>query len=96
MYHLLMYLFQVCSYDAPGTKTCLAPSVTSLNIGTKKKNFRILFLLNWKAYSFDTWYAASPSGPPPSSSNDVLGVKTGPALGVTSSNIVLPYRSWYS
>ena len=42
--HLLVDLYQVCSYDAPGVKTGPAPWGTNLNILTKKENFKILFL----------------------------------------------------
>ena len=44
-----------------GSKLALPRGVTSLNIETKKENFKIVFLWNWKA--FDIWYAAFPSGP---------------------------------
>ena len=43
-YHLLVDLYQVCSYDAGGVKTGPATGVTSWNIGTKKTNFKILLL----------------------------------------------------
>ena len=42
--HLLVDLYQVCSYDACGVKTGPATGVTSLNIRTKKTNFKILLL----------------------------------------------------
>ena len=59
MKHLLVDMYQDCSYDAPGVKTGLALGVTSSehrmkkrklqnsqvqNIGTKKENFKILLL----------------------------------------------------
>ena len=62
----MQHLLVVCSYDAPGVKTGPAPWVTSLKTGTKKENFKILFLWNWKVWSFDIWYAASPNEPLPS------------------------------
>ena len=46
MQHHLVDLYQVCLYDALGVKTGPAPGVTSLNIGTKKANFKILLLGN--------------------------------------------------
>ena len=66
MWHLLVDLYQVCSNNAHGVKTCPAPRVTSLSIGTKKENFKNLLLWNLKAWSLDIWYVASPSGPLPS------------------------------
>ena len=43
MLHLLVDLYEVCSYDAPGVKTGPATGVTSWNIGTKKENFKLFF-----------------------------------------------------
>ena len=47
MYHLLVDLYHICSYDAPGVKTDPAPGVTSWNIGTKKPIFKIFLLWYW-------------------------------------------------
>ena len=49
MQHLLVDLYQDCSYDVPGVKTGPAPGVGGFgsqfrNIGTKKENFKILLL----------------------------------------------------
>ena len=44
-YHLLLDLYQVCSYDALGAKTVPAPGgVKSWNKGTMKPIFKILLL----------------------------------------------------
>ena len=59
---LLPSLFIWC----PWGQNWACPGVTSWNIGTKKENFKILLLWNWKAWTFDIWYIASPSGPVPS------------------------------
>ena len=42
--HLLVDLYQVCSYDAPGGQDWPRPGVTNLNIGTKKAKFKIFLL----------------------------------------------------
>ena len=42
--HLLVDLYQVCSYDAPLVKTDPASWATDWNIGSKKENFKILLL----------------------------------------------------
>ena len=59
MQHLLVNLFQVYSYDAPRVKIGPTPGVTSLNIGSKMAKFKILLLLNLKAWSF---HITSPGG----------------------------------
>ena len=61
--------------------------VTNLNIGTKRANFKILLLWNWKAQSFDMWYIASPCRPLPSLFIWSPRVKTGSTLVVTSWSI---------
>ena len=44
MQHLLMNLYRVFSYDAPGVKIGSSPGgVTNLNIGTKKAKFKFFF-----------------------------------------------------
>ena len=78
----LVNLYQVCSYDAPGVKTGLAPWVKSLNIGKLQNSFsgRLrAMIFGMQHFPVDLCQVCS---------NDVLGIKTGPALGVTSSNIL--------
>ena len=58
-----MDLYWVHSYDAPRVRTGPALGVTSCSIGTNTTNFKIFLLWKWKAYGFDIWYVASPSGP---------------------------------
>ena len=79
--YLLVNLYQVCSYDASRVKTGPAPWVTSFNIGTRKENFNMFFsetgrlrtsICGMQHLLVDLYKVCS---------NDVLGVKTGPALG---------------
>ena len=45
---ICLWTFIIYSYDSFGVKTDPTPGVTSWNIGTKKTNFKILFLWNRK------------------------------------------------
>ena len=65
MKHLLVDLYQDCSYDAPGVKTGLAPGVTSSKHRNKHGKLQNFSSLKLKVQSFDIWYVASPSGPLP-------------------------------
>ena len=63
MKHLLMDLYQDCSYDAPGVKTGLAPGVTSSKHRKKDGKLQNSSFLKLEGVEFDIWYVASPSGP---------------------------------
>ena len=62
MLHLLVDLYQFCSYNAPGVKTGPASWVASLNIGTKLSSvnnfFKHLLLNHWASLD-ETWQGSS-------------------------------------
>ena len=83
MKHLLVDLYQDCSYDAPGVKTGLAPGVTSSkhrNKDGKLQNSSFLKLKKCRALIFGMWHLLVDLY-----KDDAPKVKTGLAPGVTSS-----------
>ena len=63
MKHLLVDLYQDCSYDAPGVETGLALGVTISKHRNKDGKLQNSSFLKLEGAEFDIWYVASPSGP---------------------------------
>ena len=59
--HLLVDVYQDCSYDAPGVKTGFAPGVTSSKHTNKDGKLQNSSFL--KLEGAEIWYVASPSRP---------------------------------
>ena len=85
MYHLLVDLFQDCSYDVPGVKTGPTRGSQVRNIGTRRKTLNFFFsetrkcralIFGMKHLLVDLYQDCSYDAP---------GVKTGLAPGVTIS-----------
>ena len=66
MKHLLVDMYQDCSYDAPGVKTGLAPGVTSSKHRNKDDKLQNSSSLKLGSTELSYLvYVASPSGPLP-------------------------------
>ena len=79
MLHLLVDVYQVCSYDALGVKTGPAPGVT--NVKHSNKEGKLQNSSSLKLGGLELWYLVY-SISLRTSTKFAPGVKTGPALGV--------------
>ena len=90
MQHLLVDLYQICTYGALGVKTGLAPGgagFTILKKGTKKANFKILLSQTGRGRALIFGCEHLRMNLYQVCSYHVLGVKSGSTPGVTSLNI---------
>ena len=85
MKHLLVDVYEDCSYDAPGVKTGLVPRVTSSKQEQRWKTSKFFFSETRKCRALIFGIKHLLEDVYQDCSYDAPKVKTGPAPGVTSS-----------